>query len=69
MYSESKGKVIYVGSWAQTEYPYLMPKLDFALVSPSPGEVRKGRLDKSKRIGKNRYKSEKSMVMFQSSLG
>lgn len=52
LYGESKGKRIYVGSWAQTEYPYSMPKLDFVTVSPSSEEVRKERLDEGKWMAK-----------------
>ncbi len=42
-YGESKGKYIYVGTWAQDVIysPYAQPKLDFLTLSPSSDEVRK----------------------------
>lgn len=47
-YGALKGKHIYVGSWAATDYPYPTPNLDFVTVSPSAEEVKEKRLDETK---------------------
>lgn len=51
-YGALKGKHIYVGSWAQTDYPYPTPNLDFVTVSPSAEEVKEKRLNETKWIEK-----------------
>ncbi len=50
-YGKTKGKYIYVGSWAAGEYVYMIstpPKLDFVTISPSPEEVKNKKLDEDK---------------------
>jgi len=47
-YGQAQGKQIYVGSWAQTAYPYPPPQLDFVTISPTPDEVRARRLDEAR---------------------
>jgi hypothetical protein len=52
-YGKSKGKYIYVGSWASPfsiveDLPYSPPKLDFVTTSPSIQEMRDKKLDKAK---------------------
>jgi hypothetical protein len=47
-YGQSQGRPVYVGSWAQTNYPYLPPQLDFVTISPSSEEVRARRLDEAR---------------------
>ena len=47
-YAESKGRKIWIGSDAQIDLPYPMPKLDFVTVSPSVAEIREKRLDEDR---------------------
>ncbi|HDM89343.1 MAG TPA: hypothetical protein ENG65_05060 [Candidatus Bathyarchaeota archaeon] len=47
-YAESKGRKIWVGSDAQIDLPYSMPKLDFVTVSPTVSEIREKRLDEDR---------------------
>ncbi|RLG49312.1 MAG: hypothetical protein DRO00_10130 [Thermoproteota archaeon] len=39
-YAESRGRKVWVGSQAQTDFPYPTPKLDFVTASPSTTEIR-----------------------------
>lgn len=48
-YGASKGKYIYVGSWATVAmYPYPPPDLDFVTVSPSTEEIKEMRLNEKR---------------------
>ncbi len=68
-YGNSKGKYIYVGSWAATKLGSWTAKLDFVTVSPSPEEIRNKKLDDGKwkeniaQIRK-RYDSNVPIVVF-----
>lgn len=49
-YGESKGKYIYVGTWAytQVQFPYPAPNLDFVTESVSSDEISQKKLDENK---------------------
>lgn len=49
-YGESKGKKIYVGTWAEPviRYPWPAPKLDFVTITPGPEEIYYGKFDEGK---------------------
>lgn len=49
-YGESKGKQIYVGTWAEPviNYEWQAPKLDFVTVTPEPEEIYYGKFNEEK---------------------
>lgn len=46
-YGQSKGKYIYVGTWAEyfIDFPGQLPKIDFVTTSPAPEEISSGNLN------------------------
>ena len=58
-YGLSRGKYVYVGSWAQTGFPYKAPKLDFVTISPSAEEIREKKLNEIKWIDSIKQIKEK----------
>lgn len=49
-YGQSKGKRIYVGTWAEPviNYTWQAPKLDFVTITPTPEEIYSGKFDQEK---------------------
>ncbi len=49
-YGESKGKHIYVGTWAEPviNYPWPAPRLDFVTITPEPEEIYYGKFNEEK---------------------